>query len=65
MDYMCCDKCGSEFVLKESLSTSVRCPDCSQWVDVEPIDNYSSRYYGKSYADSYVDFDMDNYGFAD
>ena len=65
MDYMCCDKCGTEFVIKDSLSSTVRCPDCSQWVDLEPVDAYSSRYYGKDYADSYVDFDMDNYGYND
>lgn len=65
MDYMCCDKCGSEFIIKDAVSTSLKCPDCSQWVDLEPISAYSSSYYGKGYSDEYVDFDMDNYGYDD
>lgn len=65
MDYMCCDKCGTEFVVKNTISTTLKCPDCSQWVDLDPVPAYSSRYYSKGYTDSYVDFDMDNYGYAD
>jgi uncharacterized Zn ribbon protein len=65
MDFMCCDKCGSEFIIKDSTSTSLRCPDCSQWVDLEPVLAYSSRYIDKGYVDEYIDFDMDNYGYND
>lgn len=65
MDYMCCDKCGSEFVVKDSMSSTLRCPDCGGWVDLEPAPVYSSRYYDKGYVDEYVDFDMDNYGYND
>jgi len=65
MDYMCCDKCGSEFIIKDAVSTSVKCPECAEWIDLEPISVYSSRYYGKGYSDEYVDFDMDNYGYND
>lgn len=65
MDYMCCDKCGSEFTIKDALSTTLKCPDCFEWVELEPIDAYSSRYYGKSYADNYIDFDADNYGLSE
>ena len=65
MDYMCCEKCGSEFVLKEAYSSSVRCPDCANWVDLEPVSAYSSTYYDKGYSDEYIDFDMDNYGYND
>lgn len=64
MNFMYCDKCGSEFIIKDAMSSSVRCPDCSMWVDTEPAENYSSRHYGKGYVDEYVDFDMDNYGYA-
>ena len=65
MDYASCDGCGTEFVIKNALSASVRCPDCSQWVDLEPQDNYASSYISGSYADNYVDYDADNYGFMD
>lgn len=65
MNYMNCDKCGSEFIINESTSTTVRCPDCSQWVETDTAPVYSSRYYDKGYVDSYVDFDMDNYGYND
>jgi hypothetical protein len=65
MDYANCDKCGTEFVIKNALSSSVRCPDCSQWVDLIPQDNYASSYVSSSYADNYVDYDADNYGFMD
>lgn len=51
--------------MNESTSTTVRCPDCAQWVDIEPTPVYSSRYYDKGYVDQYVDFDMDNYGYND
>lgn len=65
MDYMCCDKCGSEFIVRDAVATSLRCPDCAHWVDLEPVSAYSSRYYDKGYSDEYVDFDMDNYGYDD
>ncbi len=51
MNFMHCDKCGSEFIIKDAMSSSVRCPDCSMWVDTEPAENYSSRHYGKGYVD--------------
>lgn len=64
-NYTSCDKCGSEFIIKDALSTSLRCPDCSTWVELEPALVYSSSYYNKGYVDSYVDYDMDNYGYND
>jgi uncharacterized Zn ribbon protein len=65
MDYMNCDKCGSEFIVSNAMSASLRCPDCNRWVELEPAQNYSSRYHSKGYVDQYVDFDMDNYGYAE
>lgn len=65
MDFMHCDKCGSEFIIQDASSSSVRCPDCSMWVELEPVSSYSASYYGKGYVDQYVDFDMDNYGYND
>lgn len=65
MNYMCCDKCGSEFLIKDSISTTLQCPDCTQWVELELVSTNSSRYYNVGYVDQYVDFDMDNYGYND
>ena len=64
-NYTSCDKCGSEFIIKDLLSTTLRCPDCSRWVELEPTLAYSSSYYDKGYVDTYVNYDMDNYGYND
>ena len=65
MEYTSCDKCGTEFTTENSSALTLRCPDCNQWVDLDPTPVYSSRYVDKGYVDEYVDFDMDNYGYDD
>jgi transcription initiation factor IIE alpha subunit len=65
MDYICCDHCATEFVLKDSVSTTVRCPDCNQWIELYQESNYATSSFGVSSAYGYDDYDVDNYGYAD
>lgn len=63
MNYICCDHCATEFVVKDTISTSLRCPDCNQWIDAIEEPKYVTASYGSSYA--YDNYDMDNYGYDD
>lgn len=65
MDYICCDSCASEFVVKDNTSATLRCPDCHSWIDLYDTSNYATTSYTSSLADAYMDYDMDNYGFQD
>lgn len=58
--YVDCPKCGSEFVVSEDIAhTSLRCPDCLNWVNsmedlMEPQYSYTASYgYGESVYENY------------
>lgn len=55
-----CPKCGSEFIIDENiLSSTLRCPDCLQWIDSLYSDD---RAYVSSYSSRGADL-FDEYGY--
>lgn len=59
--YVDCPKCGSEFVVSDDIvSSSLRCPDCLQWVN--SMDDFVGVSSYASYGD-YGDSVFDDYGF--
>lgn len=59
--YVDCPKCGSEFVVSDDIvSSTLRCPDCLQWVN--SMDDFVGVGSYSSYGDA-GDSLFDDYGF--